>query len=276
MEHTSKRSRSDTSQPIESASTSNDNTESKQKAAKTKSNDASLKCGCISGEKVIKIADYAEDFVVSREMLSEAGTWIKTSTHNGVKVIVKKSNALTGMKRESLEAKAMKAVCGHPNIAQLYGDAIVQDGSIASLQVGFRVPKQHLMMVMEYLTPSYGGTDKPNLYSRDNCKVNNLSVTTIFSHICKHIGAAMHHLYECHFLHRDIKLRNTAFEIVNGDIVFKLIDFGSAIHNVPRRELGWQVDKDSFREMIMSIFFVGHRSHRSRRVCCLVSLGLCR
>ena len=75
----------------------------------------------------------------------------------------------------------------------------------------------------------------------------------IFSRISNHIGSAMHHLYTRNYLHRDIKLRNTAFEMVNGQLVFKLIDFGSAIYNVPPREIGWQVDRQSFREMIMSI-----------------------
>ena len=219
----------------------------------SKPGNAPLNCGCITNEQVLTIAATGDDFVVSEDMLSQRGTWIKTSTYKGIKVIVKKSNALTGVKRESLEAKAMRAACGHANIAKLYGDAIVQDDAIASLRVGFGVPKQHLMMVMEYLTPSYGGIDKLNLYSEQYCEENKLSVPMIFSHICKHIGSAMHHLYENNYLHRDVKLRNTAFEIVNGDIVFKLIDFGSAMYNVPRRDIGWSVDKQDFREMIMSI-----------------------
>ena len=54
-------------------------------------------------------------------------------------MIVKKSNALTGLKRESLEAKAMRAACGHAHIATLYGDAIVEKDTIALLREGFNV-----------------------------------------------------------------------------------------------------------------------------------------
>ena len=87
----------------------------------------------------MEIAATGEDFVVSQDMLSRRGTWIKTSTYHGVKVIVKKSNALTGLKRESLEAKAMRAACGHAHIATLYGDAIVEKDTIALLREGFNV-----------------------------------------------------------------------------------------------------------------------------------------
>ena len=164
----------------------------------------------------MEIAATGEDFVVSQDMLSRRGTWIKTSTYHG---------ALTGLKRESSEAKAMRAACGHAHIATLYGDAIVEKDTIALLREGFNVPVQHLIMVMEYLIPSYGGIDKVNLYSKDYCDKNNLTVDMIFSRISNHIGSAMHHLYTRNYLHRDIKLRNTAFEMVNGQIVFKLIDF---------------------------------------------------
>lgn len=237
--------------------------------------DASLECNCLTSEEVIEIAGKAtQDFVNPQEMLSDLHdarnglTWIRTSIHNDVRVIVKKSRALTGVLRESMEAKAMRAACGHLNIAKLYGDAIVDmDGSIASLKVPTKFegrPKsnetQHLIIVMEYLTPSYGGQAMPNLYSKEYCDHKGLSSSTIFAHLCKHISEAMHHLYTHEFLHGDIKLRNTAFEIVNNEIVFKLIDFGSA--TVIKRgsdgiSIGWDVDKMMLREMIMSILTWG-------------------
>ena len=208
----------------------------------------------INPSQVLELSRLGTNFVQDG-MLSKTSWSIKQTTYQGTPVIVKKTKALTGTKKMSLEVKAMQAARGHANVVELYGYAIVEGDQLASFKEydmeAQRNAQQDFIIVMEHLTPSYGGEGQLNLYSTDFRNTKNLSIPLIFSHICKHIGAAMHHLYQNGWTHCDIKLANTAFKRVGEDIVFKLIDFGSAKRNINKNS--WDVNKKSFREMIMSI-----------------------
>jgi serine/threonine protein kinase len=139
---------------------------------------------------------------------------------------------------KNLELTVLQAVCGHPNIVMLYGgiDDLVTN-------------KIHL--VMELLTPSYGGEFMPNLESSEFRTRNGLGLDMIFGCMATGIARGLVALHDAGFAHNDIALKNTAFTKKRDRVVFKLIDFNMS-KRLRKSNYAASIDADNerFRSMI--------------------------
>jgi serine/threonine protein kinase len=170
------------------------------------------------------------DFV-PRKMLGQALS-LTTGSVRGVPVVLKRIRMKPDPNPLSREAEMMRKVGPHPHIARL-------------LDVEHK-------LVVELLTPSFGGVGKENLADAAYCAERGLATEQIFCSLSRDIARAVRHMHRRGVYHADIKLRNTGFVLQGQVLVFKLFDFGSEcpIHDA---ELCKLVDNRSFLTMIMSV-----------------------
>jgi serine/threonine protein kinase len=192
----------------------------------------------LSADDIANLLTNAREFVSPEMLHDQNNTYIKTAIHNGTSVILKKVKDA-----DAREVQILQHVCPHDHIATFYGR--------------YEGPEKGVVFGMEYCIPSYGGKDAPNLYSESYCRAMNLDTKHIFASLATGIGAALVHLHTRDIVHKDVKLRNTAFVFgKDGRVVFKLIDFGNAnfLSNARFAKQLKLHDASEFREMIMNVF----------------------
>jgi serine/threonine protein kinase len=183
-----------------------------------------------------RLADDSTDFVPNDMLSDRRNTFVKLAVLDGRPVVLKR--IASQKNRRPAREPDLLAAAAHDHVVRLFQREETAD-------------QRHVILAIERLTPSYGGERMPNLASGPYCREKGLTVERVFSAVSGGIGKALHHLHGKGIAHADIKMRNTGFQHTGDHLVFKLLDFGSAVR--VDDSLYVENDNNAFVKMIMSV-----------------------